>query len=372
MKPKTTPKMPTEKMPTAKLKRAGHSAEHHKVNFPRLPLEEAMRIPAAIKEKNGGEPWDTAMVAKAMEMARTTPKFFYLVASSRDFGLTIGSRDTATISLSDFGREVVYAGTPEQEALKKRDAFLRVDLFRNVLEHYKGSNLPEMKYLGNVLKAKFGLPEEKHDEFSKIFRANCDYLGISAGFTTDRPGGATDQAIKAQIDSGPNVVVLADPGKPSAPTAFVIMPFVEKTDVYRAGFFQEVLNNLITPAAKEAGFIVKTANRKGSDVIQATIINELASADLVIADLTEHNPNVLFELGIRIAQEKPVALIKTKETGRIFDVDNIMRVHEYNSCLWSSTLEKDRPALKDHIAATWENKAKDRSYMKVLQQAAGT
>ncbi|MBS1824727.1 MAG: hypothetical protein JST93_05365 [Acidobacteria bacterium] len=38
----------------------------------------------------------------------------------------------------------------------------------------------------------------------------------------------------------------------------------------------------------------------------AVIINDLIEADLVIADLTEHNPNVLFELGVRMVQDKPV------------------------------------------------------------------
>jgi len=47
---------------------------------------------------------------------------------------------------------------------------------------------------------------------------------------------------------------------------------------------------------------------------------------LVIADITDHNPNVLFELGIRIAKDLPVALIKAEGTGPIFDVDNMMRV----------------------------------------------
>ena len=31
------------------------------------------------------------------------------------------------------------------------NAFLSVDIFKRVLEYYKGSNLPEMKYLGNTL-----------------------------------------------------------------------------------------------------------------------------------------------------------------------------------------------------------------------------
>src|SRR5215210_2013090 len=105
---------------------------------------------------------------------------------------------------------------------------------------------------------------------------------------------------------------------------------VEKTDKYSRGFFEEVLRNLITPAAIEAGFKVETAKKEGSDVIHSTIVNDLLDADLVIADLTEHNPNVLFELGLRMASEKPTALIRAKGTAQIFDVDNMLRVLDYD------------------------------------------
>ena len=145
------------------------------------------------------------------------------------------------------------------------------------------------------------------------------------------------------------------------------MPFVEKGDKPRPrGFFDEVLKSLITPAANEAGFAVETAKQHGSDVIQSTIINQLLSADLVIADLTDHNPNVLFELGIRLAKELPVALIKAEGTGPVFDVDNMMRVESYVPHLWSTTIKTDIPKLQEHIKAAWNNRSTGRSYMKIL------
>ena len=63
---------------------------------------------------------------------------------------------------------------------------------------------------------------------------------------------------------------------------------------------------------------------------------------------------MLCELGLRWRTEKPVALIKTSDTGRIFDVDNMLRVMEYNANLWPSTIEIDVPLMTDHIKAAWE------------------
>jgi nucleoside 2-deoxyribosyltransferase len=112
---------------------------------------------------------------------------------------------------------------------------------------------------------------------------------------------------------------------------------------------------------------VLTANREGSDVIHATIVNQLLDADLVVADLTENNPNVLFELGLRIAEDKPIALIRSKGTRAIFDVDNMLRVYEYDPNLWVSTIDHDRPRLTSHIKAAWDNRDSNMTFMKILR-----
>jgi len=129
-----------------------------------------------------------------------------------------------------------------------------------------------------------------------------------------------------------------------------------------------VLRSIIGPAGKQAGFSVSTANREGSDVIQSTIVNRLLDDDLVVADLTEHNPNVLFELGMRMAFDKPIVLIKAKGTRPIFDVDNMLRVYEYEPSLWLSTVEIDVPNLAQFIRASWINRDEENTYLRILRR----
>jgi hypothetical protein len=331
--------------------------------FPRATLEQALKVPMALKEHNGGNPWETDEVRKAVGTVGSGNPWFYLSAASRDYGLTIGTRDTPKIQLEELGRDIVYAPNPETELTLKKQAFLRIDVFKKVLEYYKGSNLPEMKYLGNSLTKEFGLDPETHDDFAKIFRENCAYLGIESGATTTAPTGKEGEP--EATPAGPDTVTLSEGVNSSALTAFVILPFVERDPKHPKGFFAEVLRSIITPAAKD--FKVKTANRQGSDVIQSTIISDLIEADLVIADLTEHNPNVMFELGVRMAQDKPVVLMKAEGTGPLFDVDNMLRVFEYSPNLWPTTVEKDMPNLREFIKGTWENRASTKTYMKILQ-----
>lgn len=338
--------------------------------YPQVTLESAITVAQQIKAKNGGNPWATVDVAAAVSLGAKTNEFYYLTAASRDFGLTEGTRNTAQISLTDLGRKLVYARTPEEELATKKDAFFRIEIFKNVLDYYKGSDLPEMKYLGNTLEREFGLPPEYHEEFSRVFRENCAYLGITSG--SPESTGAHEPTVTSGETAIPKpTVTMGEPKAKTSLKAFVIMPFIEKDERRAKGFFSEVLRSLITPAGVEAGFRVETANRQGSDLIQSTIINDLLDADLVIADLTDHNPNVLFELGIRMAQDKPVALIKASGTGRVFDVDNMLRVYEYNTNLWRTTIEKDLPELASHIKGSWENRERERSYMKILRDAGG-
>jgi nucleoside 2-deoxyribosyltransferase len=350
---KTRPKRGKSKRPPAKSGGARRP-------YPRVTLEEALRVPLALKDKNGGNPWPPADVAAAVGLSHKNPDFFYMAAASRDFGLTEGSRDSDLISLTEFGRDVVYAPTKTEEDAKLREALLKVDIFRKVLEYYKGANLPEMQYLGNTLVREFNLDPSFHQEFSKLFKENCTFLKIGSGFTTGQ--------VAQPADTAASTVILAEPSKETGLKCFAAMPFRERENARSQGFFDEVLRALIAPAGRDAGFEVVTANRDGSDVIQATIVNQLLDADLVIADLTENNPNVLFELGLRIAEDKPVALIRAKGTPAIFDVDNMLRVFEYDPNLWTSTVEHDRPKLTEHIKAAWENRDSCLTFMKILRE----
>lgn len=332
--------------------------------YPAKTLEEALLIPKAIREQNNGNPWDTEDVAQAsLGVAKSNNKFFYTAAAARDYGLTVGTRDTEKIELAPLGRDIFFAPDEDTKKAKLLDAFFSIDIFKRVFEHYGSADLPKKEFLTNTLQKDFGLDPEWHEDFVKIFKDNCKFLGIEKGLGPTQKMPAKDTPVEHPSE----IQVVGQPKGKFDRTAFVIMPFGEKGEPARpAGFFSELLNSLITPAANAAGFAVETSRKQGSDVIQSTIINQLLKADLVIADLTDHNPNVLFELGIRIAKDLPVALIKAEGTGPIFDVDNMMRVSPYSQNLWPSTVERDVPRLTEHIKGAWDNRSTERSYMQIL------
>lgn len=330
-------------------------------DFPRKTLEDAIRVPSVIKEKNGSNPWAPGEVATAVKLGPKSGNFYYLMAASRDYGMTEGTRDTPEVSLTPLGRRIVSPTDPADYQPALREAFFKVDVFKKVFDHYNGNNLPEEPFLSNTLSDVYDVERSLVADFVDLFRKNCRFVGYEEGQTEETP---------AAVEVGRTETVATPKRKTNgdAPICFVAMPFSERDPAHPKGFFDEVLSAVLSPAIVKAGFEVRTAKRQGSDVIQRTIVNELLDADLVVVDLTEHNPNVLFELGMRLHSGLPTALVRATGTLPIFDVDHMLRVEDYSPNLWPSTVVKDVEKLAEHIKAAWGSRAATATYMDILRQ----
>lgn len=110
------------------------SRRKERAPYPQKTLEEALKVPTAIREKNNGNPWIPEDVAKAaLGVAKSTNRFFYAAAASRDYGLTLGSRDTEKIELTDLGREICFAPDEQTRRQKLIDAFFGIDILKKSL-----------------------------------------------------------------------------------------------------------------------------------------------------------------------------------------------------------------------------------------------
>ncbi|HYG61069.1 MAG TPA: hypothetical protein VEL74_00690 [Thermoanaerobaculia bacterium] len=78
---------------------------------------------------------------------------------------------------------------------------------------------------------------------------------------------------------------------------FVLMPFDESfDDVYEAG---------IKPACKDAGAYCERVDEQiFVESILARVYNQIAKADVIIAEMTGRNPNVFYEVGYAHALNK--------------------------------------------------------------------
>ena len=237
-----------QKSASASKPKATKRKQKPKRDFPQYSIEESKVVVEAIKELNAGNPWAPADVATALKIGHRGNNFFYLTASSRDYGLTVGTRDSAKIEISELGYRFAYPKTPGEEFKAVKNAFLNVALFRDVFEYYQGQNLPEIQYLKNTLKTEFGVDESLQDDFYLLYQKNLKFLndvGSKTGVVEQ-----TDSSDKATEGSSSSIF-LGESQNSGKLVAFVAMPFSEKTSNYSKGYFDEVLKHLITPAAAD-------------------------------------------------------------------------------------------------------------------------
>lgn len=132
---------------------------------------------------------------------------------------------------------------------------------------------------------------------------------------------------------------------------FIIMP-IGATDGYEDGHFQAVYEDLIKPAIEQANYHPLRADEVNrTNLIHLDILQKLIAAPIAVCDLSTRNPNVLFELGIRQAFDKPVVLIQEKGTPKIFDITPL-RYLEYGKALKYRDVLKTQSELKSRIEET--------------------
>jgi hypothetical protein len=112
---------------------------------------------------------------------------------------------------------------------------------------------------------------------------------------------------------------------------FVIMKFGEK-DTQEFQRQKSIYQNIIKPAVEESGLSYRCLRadeiiRPGS--IIKDIVKTLWEADVVIADLTDQNPNVFYELGVRHAIRGRTIMITQSMADIPFDLRNY-RVIQYS------------------------------------------
>lgn len=139
--------------------------------------------------------------------------------------------------------------------------------------------------------------------------------------------------------------------KPENNDCFIIMPIADHPD-YKQGHFKRVYDDIFKPACIAAGYRpVRADDTKQANLIQLDILQKLLESPMAICDLSTRNPNVLFELGLRQAFDKPTILVQEEGTPRIFDI-NIFRYVEYRKSLDYREVLADQRAIEEVLIET--------------------
>ena len=143
----------------------------------------------------------------------------------------------------------------------------------------------------------------------------------------------------------------AAPAAGNGPVCAIVLPGWS-IDGCSGTHWAEVLEILRT-AAESAGFqadLVRTAHQAGA--IEKRIIQHRDDNSIAVFDLSGKDPDVMFELGLRLALDKPTIIIKDDRTSYLFDIDGIEHL-EYPRDLHKDAMAEFQTKLAESLEFTY-------------------
>ena len=145
----------------------------------------------------------------------------------------------------------------------------------------------------------------------------------------------------------------------------LVMP-ISAIDGLSEAHWTEVLA-VISDAIEKAGFTPNlVSNADDIGIIQKRIIQYLYDNPIVVCDVSGKNPNVMFELGIRLAFDRPTIIVKDDKTTYSFDTAPIEHVSYPRDLRYAKIVEfKDK--LVEKIKGTYARATSDPNYTTFLK-----
>ena len=155
-------------------------------------------------------------------------------------------------------------------------------------------------------------------------------------------------------------------GQDTQPTSCgIVMPISTMGDCSE-GHWSDVLS-ILTESVSTVGFKADlVSNADEVTIIQKTIVQNLYNLPIAICDVSEKNPNVMFELGLRLAFDKPTIIVKDDRTTFSFDTGIIEHL-EYPRDLRFTKIIEFKRRLGDKVLATYEKSKDDPQFSTFLR-----
>lgn len=158
-------------------------------------------------------------------------------------------------------------------------------------------------------------------------------------------------------------------------TCFVICPLGEENSPIRKRSDQ-IFTYIINDIVKNYGYKPVRADQiQKAGLITIQVLQYLVDSELVIADLSNHNPNVFYELAIRHSTQKPVIQLIEKDEKIPFDIARLRTIYINTNEFALGNIEQVKKELSGQIKSLkeWykiENLIFDALRLKFLKESA--
>ncbi|OZF33132.1 hypothetical protein CH294_18100 [Rhodococcus sp. 14-2483-1-1] len=314
--------------------------------FPRHTLLQALRIPQAIYQQNGGNP-ATPKEAVAFAGGRSLTGAYKLeISSAKKYGFI--KSEGGKLLLEERARRAIAPQSDGDRVASFQEAVLAAPEISDVYSFYRGENLPDSNFLVNALTDKFGIPADKTAEFLSIFNDSLEQAELIDN-SGDRPRLRDIGRDERHQSSPPKTLDSSriDALAGGAGTCFVMQPFQAPL----GGYYESIF----LPAIEQTGLRAVRADADifGTGKIIDQIWRGISNAAVLIAELTTKNPNVFYELGLAHALQKPVILVSSNQDDVPFDLRHIRVIlYDQSDPFWGNKLidkvaDNVRSALND-------------------------
>lgn len=153
-----------------------------------------------------------------------------------------------------------------------------------------------------------------------------------------------------------------------SPVCGIIMP-ISAIDNCSADHWAEIKSIIFEAVASISSptFSVKmVSDADDVGVIQKRIVQNIYTSDIIVCDVSGKNPNVMFELGMRLAFDKPTVIIKDDKTDYSFDTGVIEHL-PYPRDLRFAKIVTFKSILADKVLATYKAAKDDQSHSTFLK-----
>lgn len=149
----------------------------------------------------------------------------------------------------------------------------------------------------------------------------------------------------------------------------LIMPIAPMPG-YSSNQFKDVKSILVDTinSIQEYNFNPRlVSDSKGEiNIIHKSIVNNIYDDPIVIVDISGKNGNVMLELGLRLAFDKPLIIIKDDKTDYMFDISMIEHLN-YPSDLRHNEIESFKKILVKKLISTYKKSIEDDDYSPFLK-----
>lgn len=144
----------------------------------------------------------------------------------------------------------------------------------------------------------------------------------------------------------------------------IVMP-ISAMGAYEKSHWDRV-RIILDEAIKEAGYRPRLVSESEDiGVIHARIVQNLYDDEIIICDVSGKNANVMFELGLRLAFDKPTIIIKDDLTDYSFDTSPIQHIG-YRHDLRFDDVRSFQKQVSEAIKASVARRKKDADYSPFL------